>query len=699
MPTLYPAAIDDNTSLPSVTNLTAQLDIHPALENSQSGAIKAIETILGANGVNLLVNPMTVRGDIIYLNGALNMARRAVGADAHQHLGRTAATPEPNWIPDISWNASAFGVTADSVTNDTAAWVAAITAAFNGGGGWVDIDGGGSIVDVGNIVLPAKCGLRLGGATLIFNSTTGIGVEVASDWCRIEGGFITNLATQVSGCAIQYTSGQGFSMRDTVITGNWYDGLKVVDGYEGNFDNISYYGWVNAGVYHQGVVNPDQGDNAFSNSTWNVGTGTAFYWTSGAGVRYTNNKIVGASATGVDIVIVDGATCSGFYMGGINSIENQTAYGIRVREAGTTGILYQLMIQNVQMANIGAAGVGVGISLDSHDGISLAVVQNNSISGGTGATGIQVGANVSQCTLSGNTLSNFTTGIIWSRASSIGLGVNFFESCTTNQTGGVLAFNDGLNDVDTRIAGDTIANLFYVDAGLDYVGIGAVPVHPFDVTRAGTSAFGTRFQQTVTSVANNAALVAIIGTLAGGTGTLQSGLRIEPIIAPTAAVATIMGVRIGPTFTPAVGVVITNATPVRIVLTTGADAGGGAAIGTGYGLYISASYSLKPTNAYGINIENMGSASMTLSTALRIGAQSGSTTNYGVACAAVLNGFGTDTPTETLDVNADTIRIRTAKTPATSGATGTVGQIAWDADYFYVCTATNTWERTAHAVW
>ena len=39
------------------------------------------------------------------------------------------------------------------------------------------------------------------------------------------------------------------------------------------------------------------------------------------------------------------------------------------------------------------------------------------------------------------------------------------------------------------------------------------------------------------------------------------------------------------------------------------------------------------------------------------------------------------------------------KTPASAAATGTTGTIAWDADYIYVCTATNTWKRTAIATW
>ena len=37
--------------------------------------------------------------------------------------------------------------------------------------------------------------------------------------------------------------------------------------------------------------------------------------------------------------------------------------------------------------------------------------------------------------------------------------------------------------------------------------------------------------------------------------------------------------------------------------------------------------------------------------------------------------------------------------PATSGAAGTAGDIRYDADYIYVCTAANTWKRSAIATW
>ena len=62
-------------------------------------------------------------------------------------------------------------------------------------------------------------------------------------------------------------------------------------------------------------------------------------------------------------------------------------------------------------------------------------------------------------------------------------------------------------------------------------------------------------------------------------------------------------------------------------------------------------------------------------------------------------GIGTASPTALLDVNADTMRLRTARTPASATAAGNAGDICWDSSYLYICTATNTWRRIAHATW
>ena len=38
-------------------------------------------------------------------------------------------------------------------------------------------------------------------------------------------------------------------------------------------------------------------------------------------------------------------------------------------------------------------------------------------------------------------------------------------------------------------------------------------------------------------------------------------------------------------------------------------------------------------------------------------------------------------------------------TPSSATAAGTAGEVAWDANYIYICTATNTWKRVAISTW
>ena len=52
-----------------------------------------------------------------------------------------------------------------------------------------------------------------------------------------------------------------------------------------------------------------------------------------------------------------------------------------------------------------------------------------------------------------------------------------------------------------------------------------------------------------------------------------------------------------------------------------------------------------------------------------------------------------------LTIGGDTVKVTTARTPASATAAGTAGEICWDTSYIYVCTATNTWKRVAIATW
>jgi hypothetical protein len=62
-------------------------------------------------------------------------------------------------------------------------------------------------------------------------------------------------------------------------------------------------------------------------------------------------------------------------------------------------------------------------------------------------------------------------------------------------------------------------------------------------------------------------------------------------------------------------------------------------------------------------------------------------------------GNTTDPGAGNIILNGNQIIIGTAQTPASATAAGTAGTICWDANYIYVCTATNTWKRTAISTW
>lgn len=60
--------------------------------------------------------------------------------------------------------------------------------------------------------------------------------------------------------------------------------------------------------------------------------------------------------------------------------------------------------------------------------------------------------------------------------------------------------------------------------------------------------------------------------------------------------------------------------------------------------------------------------------------------------------FDTDL-TNMVDIVTGQLRIRTPATPATAAAPGNTGEMCWDTNYLYVCTATNTWKRAALSTW
>ena len=62
-------------------------------------------------------------------------------------------------------------------------------------------------------------------------------------------------------------------------------------------------------------------------------------------------------------------------------------------------------------------------------------------------------------------------------------------------------------------------------------------------------------------------------------------------------------------------------------------------------------------------------------------------------------GIGAGDPQAALDINSDTIRLRNSNTPSSATDYGFPGEIRWDANYIYVCVATDTWKRVALSSW
>lgn len=85
---------------------------------------------------------------------------------------------------------------------------------------------------------------------------------------------------------------------------------------------------------------------------------------------------------------------------------------------------------------------------------------------------------------------------------------------------------------------------------------------------------------------------------------------------------------------------------------------------------------------------------------------SGSTSNTGVGVGAeaddlVLRAGSTNhgRMSSAGKFTTKSLLVSTPTPPATAASTGTTGQIEWDANYVYVCVATNTWKRAALSTW
>jgi hypothetical protein len=211
---------------------------------------------------------------------------------------------------------------------------------------------------------------------------------------------------------------------------------------------------------------------------------------------------------------------------------------------------------------------------------------------------------------------------------------------------------------------------------------------------------------------NAASMLHVSGSLTGAT--TSYGFYVRPVIAADVTTAFVHSVYVSLADSTA----LTNLHHIHVRQ---------GALGTGASI----------ATQYGININN----SLT-----------GATTNYGISCALPVGpntnwniyssgaapnyfsgsvGIGSNTISAKLHVTATTEQLRlgydatnyasftvssagmlvvstnanklcwgnATRTPASASAAGTIGELCWDANYIYICTAANTWKRAAIATW
>ena len=95
-------------------------------------------------------------------------------------------------------------------------------------------------------------------------------------------------------------------------------------------------------------------------------------------------------------------------------------------------------------------------------------------------------------------------------ASSGGSGLNDYEYIRLD--GGVrdIIFNEGGQDIDVRMEGDSVSGLFFLDASTDRIGIGTTsPDRLLEIKESGTGAAIMRFRNTNTSFPNDTAFATL----------------------------------------------------------------------------------------------------------------------------------------------------------------------------------------------
>jgi hypothetical protein len=213
--------------------------------------------------------------------------------------------------------------------------------------------------------------------------------------------------------------------------------------------------------------------------------------------------------------------------------------------------------------------------------------------------------------------------------------------------------------------------------------------------------------------------VATLGTITGGSGYTDGTYTAVELVPQR----TLVGIR--PTFSITVsGGAVTSVTVTTagsafiagdILQLLPATAPAGLLTGSGFTVPVATVTTVIGNTAFGrgaLQLNTNGSANTMIG--YQAGRSSTGSSNVFIGYQAGQNETGSNrlfidnsnTATPLIYGEFDTNRVKingdfqlTTKTPSSATDTGVTGTIAWDADYIYICIATNTWKRSAITSW
>lgn len=259
---------------------------------------------------------------------------------------------------------------------------------------------------------------------------------------KIDNCTINTAVVKTAGAAFLIDGGNGFSLISNNIVTAAYNCFDSEAAITWGFQNNYCVNVVANGVINHYIAFPDSGDSNVTNNVFSApsATGACISYGSGGGMRVISNKCLGF-AYSVDLSLDDGATTSIFLVE-VNSFENTTVGGVRIRRLGS-GNFSLITISGNQFSmpanviNVGAGFAGVNVSFNhinfgTGTGILLAsadnMVSSNTMFGGT--VGIDVSASTLATILVNNQINSAGTNWIGNAITSSSNPADLFTFAT-----------------------------------------------------------------------------------------------------------------------------------------------------------------------------------------------------------------------------------------------------------------------------